>query len=407
LVDKLMRWLIVEDALRDRKGHWFEYVGSFVRELGLLGDEVVVLADRSAEPFLKEQLDVRPVLPDSIWHRMGDGAGAARRYLRVPAHAWNTSRAVRRYLKKDGNFDVIFVPTVLVHHLLGWMWLIKGALKKTKARVVLFFPNTPIQLCAGTGKPEWQPAPTAKLFHRLLRSLKREVEQGRVILAAETQPMRQALTQLSGVPFTYFPHPVAPVADHAGQAGVWDARNNRITMGSYGSARHEKGSDVLVNAVDEYTRRYPDSRIQFVLQCVEGDKELWKRLEGNPKVRLVPDYFGSGGYARQLLATDVLLLPYRRSSYGLRVSRVVIEALVHGLPVVATRGTTLADQAAEFGAATFCEDGSAESLVKAIREMEQGFAEFRRLAESREDNARRHFSVSEFRGTLLLKHRAE
>src|SRR5882724_1559844 len=109
-----MRWLIVEDALRDRKGHWFEYVGSFTRELGLLGDEVVILADRSAEPFLIEQLRVRPVLPASIWHRMGDGAGALRRYLRVPAHGWNTCRALRRFLKTGGEYDVIFVPTVLV-----------------------------------------------------------------------------------------------------------------------------------------------------------------------------------------------------------------------------------------------------------------------------------------------------
>jgi len=31
-----MRWLIVEDALRDRKGHWFEYLGTFARELRAL-----------------------------------------------------------------------------------------------------------------------------------------------------------------------------------------------------------------------------------------------------------------------------------------------------------------------------------------------------------------------------------
>jgi hypothetical protein len=38
-----MKWLIVEDALRDRKGHWLEYVSTFVRGLTALGDEVVVL----------------------------------------------------------------------------------------------------------------------------------------------------------------------------------------------------------------------------------------------------------------------------------------------------------------------------------------------------------------------------
>ena len=36
-----MKWLIVEDALRDRKGHWLEYVSTFVRELRALGDEVL------------------------------------------------------------------------------------------------------------------------------------------------------------------------------------------------------------------------------------------------------------------------------------------------------------------------------------------------------------------------------
>ena len=102
---------------------------------------------------------------------------------------------------------------------------------------------------------------------------------------------------------------------------------------------------MLVAAVAEYCRRYPDSRVKFVLQSVDGDEKLWRWLKENPKVQLIPNYFNNGEYARQLVETDVLLLPYRRSSYGLRVSRVVIEAMVHGIPVVATRGTTIEDQA--------------------------------------------------------------
>jgi hypothetical protein len=123
-----MRWLIVEDALRDRKGHWFEYVDTFDQGLRALGDQVTILTDRHAEPFILETLKARPVLPDSIWHRMGDGAGALRRYLRVPAHAWQTWLSVRRFLRQDNNWDIIFVPTVLVHHLLGWYWLIRHSL---------------------------------------------------------------------------------------------------------------------------------------------------------------------------------------------------------------------------------------------------------------------------------------
>lgn len=393
-----MNWLIVEDALRDRKGHWFEYLGTFARELRALGDHVTILAEHSAEPSLVEQLHAQPVLPASIWHRMGDGAGVVRRYLRVPVHAWKTCRVLRKYLRQAETFDVIFVPTVLVHHLLGWTWLVKRALKKTPSRVILFFPNTPVLLNLKTSEPSWQPAPTAQLFRCLIRSLRTQVQQGRVILGAETRPMRDALARLTGVPFAYFPHPVGPLPGAAVKA---EPGKDQIVMASYGSARHEKGSDVLVGAVAEYCRRYPDSRAQFVLQSVEGNDELWGRLHGNSKVRLIPRYFANGEYSRQLLATDVLLLPYRRSSYGLRVSRVVIEAMAQGIPVVTTRGTTLADQAREFGAAVFCEDGNVESLVQVMHQMEQDFLELQQQARARKPDVQRHFSIRNFREILL------
>lgn len=393
-----MRWLIVEDALRDRKGHWFEYLGTFARELQALGDEVVILGDCAAEPFVREQLRAQPVLPDSIWHRMGDGAGLLRRYLRVPVHAWNTFRAVNKFLRGGDKFDLIFVPTVLVHHLLGWQWLIKRGLKNSGGRVLLFFPNTPVYLDEATGEPRWQPAPTARLFNRIIRSLRTEVESGRVILGAETHPMVAALTKLTGVPFTYLPHPVAPLPETEAARPADD--EGAIVMGSYGSARQEKGPDVLVAAVEEYCRRFPATRARFVLQCVDGDPQLWARLQNHPQVQLIPGYFGDGGYARQLRATDVLLLPYRRSSYGLRVSRVVIEAMGEGLPVVATRQTTLEDQAREFGAAVICDDGRPESLVAAIAVAERNFPALREKARQSTALARAHFSVRTFRDLL-------
>ena len=403
-----MKWLIVEDALRDKKGHWFEYIGTFEKELRALGDDVTILADRSAEPFILRQLQAQPVLPDSIWHRMGDRAGALRRYLRVPIHGWKTYCAVRKYLRSGKKYDVVFVPTVLVHHLLGWVWLMKRVLNKTPGRVLLFFPNTPIQLDLKTNEAFWQAAPTAKLFNRLIRFLKREVAQNRVILGAETHPMREALTRLTGVPFTYFPHPVeveltSDLQPPAPVSGSPDSDLRPLTFSFFGSARNEKGSDILITAVDEYCRRYPVSRARFVLQSVGGDALPWERLKKNPRVGLISNYFTDGEYARRLNQTDVMLLPYRRSSYGLRVSRVVIEAVVHGIPVIATRGTTLAEQAKEFGAVVLCEEENIDSLVEAIREMEQNFPTMRQTAESKKTHARQSFSVATFRSQIELQ----
>ncbi|MFM8983145.1 MAG: hypothetical protein ACKOLA_09625, partial [Spartobacteria bacterium] len=205
-----MKWLIVEDALRDRQGHWLEYVSTFVRDLQAMGDDVSVLCDRMAQGFVIEQTGAKPVLPESIWHRMGDKAGALKRYLRVPMHAVATFFAMRKFFKEFNHrghrghrvgvdtqrevpcnaqeicagafesdslcsalspatsyppraitrhLDWIFVPTVLVHHLLGWWMLVKTGSVPVGSRVLLFFPNLPIRL-DNEGKPFWFGGPT-------------------------------------------------------------------------------------------------------------------------------------------------------------------------------------------------------------------------------------------------------
>ena len=398
-----LRWWIAEDALRDRRGHWFEYVSTFVRELRALGDEVAVLADRAAEPFIREQLGAHAALPDSIWHRMSDGAGSLRRYARVPGHAWQTRRALLAWLRTHPAPDLIFVPTVLVHHLLGWTWLIHGALRQTKTRVLLFFPNTPVRLDSATRQPVWQPAPTSKLLAHLLRKLAPEVAAGRVILGAETLRMRDALSAVSGVPFTYLPHPVSPVG--MSMPARDDGRD--LLFGSYGPARHEKGSDILQTALKTALAAPSVARVRFAMQWIDSFRDdrgsLISRapeLEANPRVEFINRFFQDGEYAQRLAATHALLLPYRASSYALRVSRVVIEAMVNGLPVVATRGTTLAQQAEQFGSAELCEDGDAGSLTAAIGSLAADFPQRQAAASQRMAAARAHFSVANFRALL-------
>lgn len=389
-----MRWLIIEDALRNRTGHWFEYVSTFMRGLTDLGDEVELLVDEQAESFITTGLGAKSVLPPSIWHRMNDDASLPRRYLRVLEHAWLTLGRVCNWLDSSHTPDIIFVPTVLVHHLLGWVGLVKGPLRTSKVRVILFFPFAPIRFGTLSELSEWVPAPTSKLFYYLIRALKSDVESSRVILGAETQAMSIELSRLTGVTFQYFPHPVEPLPDSDPQT---KDSNFKIIMASYGGARHEKGEDILIDAIEEYNRRFADSQLNFILQCVGGKREYWCRLEGHANVNLIQEYFEDGEYAGHLQSAQVLLLPYRKSSYGLRVSRVAVEAMVNGIPMITTIGSTLAGQASDFGAAVLCEDGNAESLVLAIRECELRYGDLRKVAKSRMLAARKHFSVEGFR----------
>jgi glycosyltransferase involved in cell wall biosynthesis len=122
-------------------------------------------------------------------------------------------------------------------------------------------------------------------------------------------------------------------------------------------------------------------------------------LREHPQVQVIGRYFQGDEYERQLAATDVMVLPYR-SPYRLRVSRVVIEAMIHGMPVVATRGTTLFEQAEEHGVVWGCEEGSAESLARAILELAEDFEMMRASSEEKVNAAAESFSVGYFRDLL-------
>jgi glycosyltransferase involved in cell wall biosynthesis len=402
LRESKMRWLIVEDSLESRQGHWFEYLEGFCRELPKVGDEVTLLVSRRAEPFIQEHLGGLPVLPESVYLKMSDGAPAWRRNARIPAHAVKTFWAVRRQLRAEAA-DVIFVPTVTAHHLLGWFWLVKTTLRCQQAKVLLFFPGLP--LCQQKAGAMLDGSPTSRLMRSLLRQLKAEIRNRKLILGVETHEMKQAAEQAFAVPFAYFPHPVAQENEKTENR---KQKSEFLTFACYGAARHEKGSDVLVAAIEEYLNRFPNSRVKFLIQWLEDfslpDKtiaELPKVLKKHPQVEVIRHFFGDGEYAQRLAQTHVLLLPYRQSTYGLRVSRVAIEAMTHGIPIVVTRGTTMEDQTEQFGAALPCEDGDKESLVKAIGQMEQNFEAFKMIAEQKRSKACEHFSVRQFRNAIL------
>ena len=429
----MLRWWIVEDALRDRKGHWLEYLQTFQRGLMEEGDEVRFFASEECLPDVAALFDAEAILPRSIWARMSDGASKWRRLLRIPAHGLATYRAISKLLAEcaaphalssalpAGRAlpDLLFVPTVLVHHLVGWIPLIKWKLRKLPCRVLLFFPNAPVDL-REDGTAHLLPEPTAKLFRVCIRSLAKEVASGRVVLGAETLPMVKALSEVTGVPFTYLPHPVELSTEHSPDTGnsvgglgapspqtpVPATSSNPIVFGCYGAARHEKGSDVLQAAIRLVLEEDPEIAARFAFQWL-GDFEdsqgkllkLDPWLKAHPKVEVIERFFEEGGYARQLAATDVIVLPYR-AAYRLRVSRVVIEAMTLGKPVIVTSGTTLHEQAHIQGVAEACKEGCADSLAAAIRTMLGRYEYAARTAAERIGNVCSEFSVRSFREKL-------
>ena len=209
---------------------------------------------------------------------------------------------------------------------------------------------------------------------------------------------------------------------------------NPIVFGCYGAARWEKGSDIFQEAIKlilknevasgggrvasvedkaEPVTRDPlpataaGRPLRFAIQWVEDFTDdngnlvkLDPWLKNHPQVEVIGRYFQGDEYEQRLAATDVMVLPYRKP-YQLRVSRVVIEAMLSGMPVIATRGTTLFEQAEEYGVVVGCEEGNAESLAEAMMEVVERFEMLRLNAQERASVAAGFFSVKYFRELLI------
>lgn len=394
-----MRWLIIEDALRDQKGHWFEHIRTFYDELRSLGDDVTILADREIDPSIRARVDADPVLPPSIWHRMNEG-NVLQRALRLPRHALGMCAAISNRFKRHDAYDIIFVPTVALHHLIAWRWLLSTALRKSKTRLLLYFLHVP--LIPAEDDIGWRVSDglSSRLWLFFARTFRREAASGRVVFGVETQALKQAIEQVAGVRVTYLPQPVQRIH-------YVRSEEVPIRMSSFGEARWEKGSDVLQQALRLFLDSDLDSQIHFTLQWINDfyDEQgnlvsLHPELARSPRVEVIRHFFADGEYVTHLQQAAAILLPYRRRAYRLRGSRVMIDALVNGIPTIATAGTTLAEDAAQFGATIAVPEGDVVELVAAIRTMELNLEEYRDSARKTASAAAELFSVRNFRNRL-------
>ena len=106
--------------------------------------------------------------------------------------------------------------------------------------------------------------------------------------------------------------------------------STRLRVGYLGMARSFKGFDVLADIIYELDRAY-DAQVEWVIFMFPGPMpEVHSRLTSRPNVRFV----GRTHPPRRAFAqVDAVICPSRQESFG----RVAAEAMMNGLPVLASR----------------------------------------------------------------------
>ena len=393
------RLLIVEEALKNRRGHWYEYNRAIVEEARRRGVATTLLAHRDIEADLCRELDAEPFFPVTSWDGAYNHPAAWRRYLGTLRHNRLVAASLSRHFASHAPYDVVLAPTVVLHHWLGWRWLAHRGCGRWFRKLVLTTRNNAGEYDPA-GRTYRYPA-AARVMRPVVHSFAPLVRAGKVELASDSARLAAQYTEYCGVPFVSYPHP-RPTA-HLTIPQKPAASGRPLVFTALGPPRHEKGSDLILDAIRLVRRQRPDLSLRFVLQWTGHVPEavLGEDLESDPQIEFIRHDLSTAEYQQRLEAADVLLVPYRRAQYYARLSGVAIEAFQSGVPCLCVSDTWVADSMAAIGSGVAIGAETAGDVAKGIIEMAEDYPRFRTLADERIPLARQTHSPVSFVDQLL------
>ena len=150
------RLLISEEALKDQSGHWYEYCRSVARINSSRGVECIVAASADVAHDIVKELRFVRAYPVTSWDIHSKKRPAWRRYYDIVVHNYRVYRTMHRILQEYGPFDLVFAPTVVIYHIIGWRLLAARHLNHDVGRMVLLFRNNAGSYEAGGSVPKFK-----------------------------------------------------------------------------------------------------------------------------------------------------------------------------------------------------------------------------------------------------------
>jgi hypothetical protein len=318
---------VIEPMLRGPSGHYAEFVRALAARSEGVFSRIEVVADPRAEAFLPSLGGAVPV--------------AAHALPRGPA---GELRAVRAALA-DGHRTLVLTANASHAFLAETAAFVGG---DALARLSLFV--------------HW---PLVKPQARLALALARRVR-ARSLFLAPTRGVRDALAEADCARALQVAYPATRAAGCRLRAPF-----RHLLMA--GAARINKGLDVVAGLAERLARDGRDLPLLVQVSPKHVDRHgsredavvarlLAARYPGLVADPKAPD---RGEYAARFEGA-LVLAPYERAKFADGVSGVVLDALLHGAPVIATSGTWAGDVVERFDAGVVLRERTAEQLSAAV-----------------------------------------
>lgn len=136
---KQRRLLIVDEAFKNHTGHWYEYDKAVTEINRATGIDVTIAAHQTVSQEIIQELNALPIFKYTNWDGIYHSPSGLIRYWGILQHNWYVYKTLDSFLAASESFDCLFIPTVVIHHLVACLFLARKYEGRKFKRVVLFF----------------------------------------------------------------------------------------------------------------------------------------------------------------------------------------------------------------------------------------------------------------------------
>jgi glycosyltransferase involved in cell wall biosynthesis len=343
--------LIVDPAIHSLGGHHYVAVERLDHEIRGLSLRFTCLGSRNVDVHTRKELRVRPCFSETIYGRTDWTVTEFRRRAEAMANELMSAVRWRRpKLVVLPTCDQVVAYAVALASKRSWTgW------RPTVLLWLLFPPDS------DRVREEYKQA-----FDTLRAAI---ADDRKIHVCCETEGMRDAFSDIVGLPIEVRPGPNAAVA--ASTSTFVSGRG--LVVACVGHAHSGKGYNHLPAAIARSLQQ--DSRLLFKVQGAVNHQDRnvdltpFERLTAlGPRVQVTTSPRTTSEYLTFLRAADLILLPYDPVAYRIRGSGVFNEATVLGKPTIVTAGCGFGKEAFVEGRAVAIEALSCDAIVRAIQQ---------------------------------------
>ena len=378
----------VDHNVRALGGHHYEFIRSVMAGARRLDLPARFFVSNDADPALLAETGAVPAFSDFE----GSAALAAahslwRRFPRVTSFgvwAWQNWRFRRDlepcFARLPWDHTLLVVPHCNQNTVVAAARALRHRLD-TGSRALLVFFTYPSRV-------------TSPLSFRAVVPL---VRAGKVVLGTDSAPLSEHYERLTGLPFHVLPMPYQVTLPGPSALSA-PAFPGPLRLLAPGEMREEKGTDVLVASLADLHEPLTAGRLGITFQtylnpvhrdpvAVRAREQLLALARRYPPgaITLIDEPLTSDAYHALLARCDAVVMPYRKHSYAIRSSGVLMESLALGKPIVTTAGTWLDLQRQAHGVGLVATDGDAPALATAIHRLLEDYPRLAGEAAARRD----------------------